>query len=111
MCRLRERTAVPSWHAVHAELLFVFASSAMAAGGGITMAFTPVGEAGPSRKMAVTGAAIELGLMHRVEHDNGIFSEPYRIGKAGKFLNAARACTATGAGLTVLAGRTRLGAV
>jgi hypothetical protein len=108
---LLANTAVPSWHAVHTELPFVFASSAMAAGGGITMAFTPVAEAGPSRKMAVTGAAIELGLMHRVEHEHGIVSEPYRIGKAGKYLNAARTCTAAGAGLTVLAGRTRLGAI
>jgi hypothetical protein len=108
---LLANTAVPSWHAVHRELPFVFASSAMAAGGGITMAFTPVAEAGPSRKMAVTGAAIELGLMHRVEHDQGIVSEPYRIGKAGKFVKAARTCTAAGAGLTVLAGRTRLGAI
>ena len=108
---LLANTAVPSWHAVHKELPFLFASSGMAAGGGITMAFTPVSEAGPSRKMAVTGAAIELGLMHRVEHEHGIVSEPYRIGKAGKFLNAARTCTAAGAGLTVLAGRTRLGAI
>src|SRR3954454_18038528 len=111
MCRLRERTAVPSWHAVHAELLFVFASSAMAAGGGITMAFTPVAEAGPSWEVAGTSAAIELGLMHRFEHEHGIVSEPYRTGRAGNFLNAARTCTAAGAGLTVLAGRTRLGAV
>ena len=87
---LLANTAVPSWHAVHNELPFVFGGSGMAAGGGITMAFTPVAEAGPSRKMAVTGAAIELALMHRVEHEHGIVSEPYRIGKAGKFLNAAK---------------------
>ena len=108
---LLANTAVPSWHEPHDELPFVFAGSAMAAGGGLTMIFTPVGEAGPSRKMAVTGAAIDLGLMHRVEHEHGIVSEPYRIGKAGKYLNAARTCTAAGAGLTVLAGRTRLGAI
>ena len=87
---LLANTAVPSWHAVHNELPFVFASSGMAAGGGITMAF---------------------GLMHRIEHEHDIVSETYRIGKAGTFLNAARTCTAAGAGLTVLAGRTRLGAI
>jgi hypothetical protein len=108
---LLTNTAVPSWHAVHDKLPFVFASSAMAAGGGITMVFTPVAEAGPSRKMAVTGAAIELTMMRRVEHDHGIVSEPYRIGRPGRMLDAARACTAVGAGLTVLVGRTRLGAV
>jgi hypothetical protein len=108
---LLANTAVPSWHAAHDELPFVFAGSAMAAGGGITMAFTPVGEAGPSRKMAVTGAAIELAAMHKVESGHGIVSEPYHLGRAGTLLRVAKACTTAGAGLTVLAGRNRLGAV
>jgi hypothetical protein len=108
---LLANTAVPSWHAAHDQLPFVFAGSAMAAGGGLTMIFTPVDEAGPSRKMAVTGAAVELAVMHKVENDHGIVSEPYHEGRAGKLLRAAKACTAAGAGLTVLAGRTRLGAV
>ena len=51
------------WHEPHDELPFLFAGSAMAAGGGLTMALTPVAEAGPSRKVAVTGAAIELAAM------------------------------------------------
>ena len=46
--------------------------------------FTPVDEAGPARKMAVAGAAIELAAMHRVENDHGIVSEPYHEGRAGK---------------------------
>jgi hypothetical protein len=62
---LLANTAVPSWHAAHTQLPFVFGGSAMAAGGGITMVFTPVAEAGPSRKMAVAGAAIELAAMHK----------------------------------------------
>src|SRR3954471_20437364 len=95
---LLANTAVPSWHAAHEQLPFVFAGSAMAAGGGITMALAPVAETGPSRKMAVTGAAIELAAMHRVEHDHGIVSEPYHVGRAGKLLRAAKACTAAGAG-------------
>ena len=108
---LLANTAVPSWHEAHDELPFVFAGSAMAAGGGLTMVFTPVAEAGPSRKMAVTGAAIELAAMHKVETGHGLVSEPYHLGRAGKLLTAAKTCTAAGAGLTVLAGRTRLGAV
>jgi hypothetical protein len=107
---LLANTAVPSWHEPHDELPFLFAGSAMAAGGGLTMAFTPVDEAGPSRKMAVTGAAIELAAMHKVENGHGIVSEPYHLGRAGKLLRAAKTCTAAGAGLTVVAGRTRLGA-
>ncbi|CCH85867.1 Formate-dependent nitrite reductase, membrane component [Modestobacter italicus] len=104
-------TAVPSWHAPHDELPFVFAGSAMAAGGGITMALTPVDEAGPSRKVALTGVAVELAAMHRVEHGHGIVSEPYHLGKAGKLLRAAKAATVSGAGITALLGRTRPGSV
>jgi hypothetical protein len=104
-------TAVPSWHAAHKELPFVFGASGMAAGGGLTMALSPIEEAGPSRKMAVAGAAVELAAMHRVETEFGIVSEPYHEGKAGKLLRAAKSCTAAGAALTVVAGRRRAGAV
>ncbi|RZU32017.1 NrfD/PsrC family molybdoenzyme membrane anchor subunit [Blastococcus saxobsidens] len=103
-------TAVPSWHEAHRELPVVFAGSAMAAGGGITTALTPLDEAGPARRVAAMGAAIELAAMHRVEHGHGLVSEPYRTGRAGKLLKTARACTATGAGLTLLAGRSRTAA-
>jgi hypothetical protein len=108
---LLANTAVPSWAAAHKQLPYVFAGSAMAAGGGLTMVFAPVAEAGPSRKTAVVGAALELAAMHRVENDHGLVSEPYHVGRAGALLKAAKACTAVGAGLTALAGRTRLGAI
>lgn len=104
-------TAVPSWHTPYRELPFAFAGSAMAAGGGLTSALTPLGEAGPARRVAVAGAAIELGTMHRVEHGHGLVSEPFRIGRAGVLLRAARACTAAGAGLSLLGGRSRAAAV
>ncbi|MCZ2858505.1 NrfD/PsrC family molybdoenzyme membrane anchor subunit [Blastococcus sp. VKM Ac-2987] len=108
---LLANTAVPSWHAPYKQLPFVFAGSAMAAGGGLTMIFTPVDEAGPSRKMAIAGATIELAAMHKVENDHGIVSEPYHEGRAGTLMRAAKTCTAAGAGLTAVAGRTRIGAV
>ncbi len=108
---LLSNTAVPSWHHFHTKLPFVFAGSAMAAGGGVCMVFTPVDEAGPARKMAVTGAAIELAVVHQVENDPSVVSEPYHLDRAGRLMRAAKACTAAGAGLTVVAGRTRLGAV
>jgi hypothetical protein len=108
---LLANTAVPSWHAAHQQLPFLFGGSALAAGGGLTMAFTPVDEAGPSRKAAVAGAAVELAVMHRVETGHGIVSEPYSEGRAGQLLRAAKACTVSGAGLTVLAGRSRFGQV
>jgi hypothetical protein len=108
---LLANTAVPSWRAPHKQLPFVFAGSAMAAGGELTMIFTPVAEAGPSRKMAVTGAAVELAVVHQVENGHGIVSEPFHEGRAGKLRRAAKACTAAVAVLTFVAGRTCLGAV
>ena len=104
-------TAVPSWHAAHKELPFVFGASGMAAGGGLCMALTPLDEAAPARKMGIIGAGIELAALRRVEHSGSIVSEPYRIGRAGVLMRAARACTASGMGLAILGGRTRLGAV
>jgi DMSO reductase anchor subunit len=108
---LLSNTAVPSWHHFHSKLPFVFAGSAMAGGGGLCMVFTPVDEAGPARKMAVAGATIELALVHQIENDESIVSEPYHLDRAGKLMQAAKTCTAAGAGLTVLAGRTRVGQI
>ena len=56
---------------------------------------------------AAVGAIVELAAAHRIEHGHGIVSEPYRIGRAGTLLRAAKACTVSGSGLTVLAGRSR----
>src|SRR4029453_16921188 len=41
----------------------------------------------------------------------GIVSEPYHEGRAGALMRAAKTCTAAGAGLAMVAGRTRLGQV
>ncbi|MCF6743329.1 nitrite reductase [Blastococcus sp. KM273128] len=104
-------TAVPSWHEAHRELPFAFAGSAMAAGGGIAVASSPAEEAGPARQVAVTGALVDLVAMHRIEHGHGLVSEPYRTGRAGRLLQAARACTVTGTALTLAAGRRRVPAL
>jgi hypothetical protein len=55
--------------------------------------------------------ALELAAIHRVENGHGLVSEPYHLGKAGKLLRAAKACTVGGAGLTALAGRHRVGSL
>ena len=68
---LLTNTAVPSWHEAHEAMPFLFAGSALAAGGGVTMALSPVAEAGPSRRVAVVGAAIELAAGRKVEHEHG----------------------------------------
>jgi hypothetical protein len=108
---LLSNTAVPSWHEAHEAMPILFAGSAMAAGGGITMALTPVAEAGPSRRVAVAGAVVELAAGQKVEHGHGIVDEPFHEGRAGTLLKAAKACTVAGAGLTLLARRSRVAAV
>ena len=108
---LLSNTAVPSWNAFHGQLPFVFSGSALAAGGGICMALTPLSESEPARKMAIAGAVIELAVVHQVEGSDSIVAEPYHVGRAGKLMRAAKACTASGLGLAVVGGRTRLGRV
>src|SRR3712207_2187186 len=73
---LLANTAVPSWHAAHQELPFVFAGSALAAGGGLTMVFTPVDEAGPARQGGGAGPALGPGGVHRGGSGGGHGGEP-----------------------------------
>ena len=87
-------TAVPSWNAVHPELPFMFAGSALASGAGVGLIAAP---GRPARRMAVLGAGIELVAGHQVEHGHGLLSEPYHTGRPGKLLRAARALTIAGA--------------
>jgi hypothetical protein len=107
---LLSNTAVPAWHEAHEAMPFLFAGSALAAGGGLTMAVTPPAEAGPARKIALAGAAIELAASQKVEHGHGIVDEPFHTGVPGARLKAAKAATAGGAALTLLAGRSRVAA-
>ncbi|TKJ23137.1 NrfD/PsrC family molybdoenzyme membrane anchor subunit [Blastococcus sp. CCUG 61487] len=104
-------TAVPSWRDFSTRLPYVFAGSAMAAGGGLCLVFTPTDESEPARKMAILGAGIELAALRTVEGSDELAAEPYHEGKAGTLMRAARASTASGLGLAVVGGRTRLGAI
>ena len=65
-------TAVPAWHEAHRELPFVFAGSGASAAGGLAMVLAPVAQAGPARRMAVAGAALEIAaaelLTQRLGH-------------------------------------------
>jgi hypothetical protein len=75
------------------------------------MALTPVDEAGPAQKVALIGAAVELAAAQKVEHGHGIVDEPYREGRPGMLLKAAKACTVAGGAVTLLARRSRVAAV
>jgi DMSO reductase anchor subunit len=104
-------TAVPTWHEGHRELPFVFVGSAASAAGGLGMLTAPVTEAGPARRAAVLGAALELAAVKRMERGMGLAAEPLRTGKAGRLMKAAEMLTVAGAVLGgVLGRRSRLAA-
>ncbi|MEU6131963.1 NrfD/PsrC family molybdoenzyme membrane anchor subunit [Saccharopolyspora sp. NPDC047091] len=100
-------TAVPGWHEVHRELPFLFAGSAVSSAGGVALLTTPVAEAGPARRMAITGAVVELAAEHRMLRRAGLVAEAYDTGTPGRLLRAARALTWVGAAASALAGRNR----
>jgi formate-dependent nitrite reductase membrane component NrfD len=105
-------TAVPSWHAAYPELPFVFAGSALSASAGAALIGAPLSETAPVRRLAVLGAALELAGSQRLESRLGLVGEPYREGRPGAWLKAAKALTAAGAAGAVLgAGRSRAAAV
>jgi hypothetical protein len=104
-------TASPTWHESYRELPFVFVSSANLAAAGLALCAVPTREAGPARRMAAVGAAVELFASERMQQQLGpTLSEPLRTGKAGRLLRASRVLTAAGAVGAVALGRSRVGA-
>ncbi len=100
-------TAVPAWHEAYRELPFLFAGSAMAAAGAVGMLGTPRAHAGPARAVAALGAGMETVAGQAMERRLGFVGEPYRMGRAGRLMRAARVLTAGGGLLAVVAGRSR----
>ncbi|TDC49143.1 polysulfide reductase [Actinomadura sp. KC345] len=104
-------TAVPAWHDAHRELPMVFAGSATAAAAGMGLIVSPAREAGPMRSATLLGAAVELAAAKMIEHRAGLAAEPYRTGKAGRYMRAGEILTAAGtAGGVLLGGRGRAAA-
>jgi hypothetical protein len=100
-------TAVPVWHEARRELPLVFAGSALASAGAASTLLTPAADAGPARRLAVTGAVVELAAGQVMERRLGELGEPYHQGVAGRYARLAKGCTATGAAAIGLAGRRR----
>jgi formate-dependent nitrite reductase membrane component NrfD len=100
-------TAVPAWHEAYRELPFLFAGSAMAAAGAVGMLGTPPVNARPARAVAALGAAMETVAGQVLERRLGFVGEPYRKGRAGRLMRAARVLTVGGGLLAVGAGRSR----
>ena len=97
-------TAVPAWHGAYRELPFVFTGSAAMAAGGLGMLAVPVAEAGPARRAAVFGAALELAASRVMHRRLGLVARPLRQGRAGALLRAGRWLGAAGATAAALAG-------
>jgi formate-dependent nitrite reductase membrane component NrfD len=98
-------TAVPVWHEGRHELPWLFGASASASAGAAATLFTPTHAAGPGRRLAVLGAAAELGLMEAMRRRLGFVGEVYDRGAAGKLGRISKVCTAAGGAL--LAGPAR----
>jgi hypothetical protein len=105
---LLANTAVPAWHEAHQELPFVFGGSGAAAGGGLAMLLAPVDQSGPAVRMALAGAAVELTAVETIERRTGLVGEPYRKGRPGRLMKAARALTLGGVVMSLLGRRSRL---
>lgn len=103
-------TAVPAWHEAYPELPFVFAGSALASAAGVGLLGAPVAQSAPARRLALTGAAVELAAARTIETRLGLLSEPYHTGHAGRLLRAGRNLTAAGVAGALLARRSRLAA-
>ncbi len=102
-------TAVPAWHEAYPELPYVFAASAAAAGGAVGLVAVPLDESAPARRLAVAGGATELVVERVMEGRLGFVGEPYREGRGGRLLKAARLLTAAGTLGGLVTRRSRVG--
>ena len=100
-------TATPTWHESRRQLPFVFVGSAAAAAGGLGMIGATVADAGPARRLAAAGVALELAASHRMENRIGIVAEPLHTGKAGRLMTAAKLLTVVGGVGALISGRSR----
>jgi formate-dependent nitrite reductase membrane component NrfD len=96
-------TAIPAWHDARRELPWLFGASAAASAGAAACLFAAPGYAGPARRLAVGGVAVETALFEVLQHRLGEVGEVYREGTAGKLSQAAKALA--GGGALILATR------
>ena len=98
-------TAIPVWSEARDELPWLFGASAVASAGAAAAMVTPAASAGPARRAALAGVAVELGLMQAMERRLGFVGEVYRKGQAGKLKKLSKACTIAGGVLLAARGR------
>jgi Polysulfide reductase len=92
-------TAVPVWHEAYRMLPFVYGSGAAQSAAAAALLTTPPEHAGPARRLAISGALIEVGVKELMHHQLGDVGEPYKQGAGALFGHVSRACNLTGAAL------------
>ena len=101
-------TSIPVWHEARRELPLVFAASAAASAGAAVVVLTPVGDAGPARRLAVGGALLELGAVEVMKRRLGKFlAEPYEGGRPKRYDRLAKTLSGLGATVTAFGARKR----
>jgi hypothetical protein len=98
-------TSVPVWHEARGTLPFLFGAGAAASAGAAVAIVTPPEHAGPARRLAVGGAAVELAVAAVMERSLGELGEPYETGDAGRWSRVAEVATALGAATVAASGR------
>ena len=100
-------TAMPTWHAAHRDLPFVFVSSASLAAGGLALVTTPANEVGPARNLAVLGVIGDVVATRLMEKRmDPVAAEPLHHGTPGNLMRwAERLAVAGGLGATLFGGR------
>jgi formate-dependent nitrite reductase membrane component NrfD len=101
-------TAVPAWHEAYREMPFIFAGSAATAAAGVALMGSPCREAGPARRLAVAGAAIEISAAELIVKRRGMVTEPYEQGRPGALMKAAKTLTVAGAVASIGGRRSRV---
>ena len=108
---LISNTAVPAWHEARKELPFLFGAGAAATAGAAAAMVTDPKHAGPARRLAVGGAAVEVVTAQVMEHRLGDLGAAYHADSPHRFSRIANVLTATGGALLATAGRRRAPAI
>ncbi|QRO87624.1 NrfD/PsrC family molybdoenzyme membrane anchor subunit [Kytococcus sedentarius] len=112
-------TATPVWFESRRHLPFVFVSSAGMASGGVQQVLAgmlggeSLAEAGPARRLAVAGALgdyLAVDALEKQLDEVGVL-EPLHHGAEGRKMRLSKALTVAGGVVTLVAGRSRAGAV
>ena len=101
-------TATPLWHQSYRELPFIFVSSGLAAGCGLSLVTTPSAETGPVRALVALAAGADLVADQLLERRLGEEGQPLKEGVAHRYHRAARLLTAGGGLGALVAGRSRV---